>query len=87
MAKEFKCECSQMQPTFAILNTAMGWATFKATFSLKEMEKVHVAWQNEGWTKVTTAEDWEKVKGQVVEQPNLEENRGFSRRLVMEIER
>ena len=50
------------------------------------MEKVRVAWQNEGWTKVTTVEDWEKVKSQVVEQPSLEENGGFPRRLVMEIE-
>ena len=45
----------------------MGWATFKAIFGLKEMENVRVAWQNESWTKVITAEDGEKVKGQVVE--------------------
>ena len=86
VAKEFRCECSQTQPTFAVLNTVTGWATFRAIFGLREMEKVRVAWQNEGWTKVTTAEDWEKVKGQVVEQPSPEENGGFPRRLVMEIE-
>ena len=86
VAKEFRYECSQTQPTFAVLNTVTGWATFRATFGLREMEKVRVAWQNEGWTKVTTAEDWEKVKGQVVEQPSPEENGGFPRRLVMEIE-
>ena len=59
---------------------------FRATFGLKKMEKVRVAWQNEGWTKVTTAEDWEKVKGHVVEKPSPEENGEFPRRLVMEIE-
>ena len=42
---------------FAVLNTVMGWAMFRATFGLREMEKVRVAWQNEGWTKVTTVED------------------------------
>ena len=51
------------------------------------MEKVRVAWQNEGWTKVTTAEDWEKAKGQVVKQRSPEENRRFLRHLVIEIER
>ena len=86
MAKKFRCECSQTQPTFAVLNTVTGWATFRATFGLREMEKVRVAWQNEGWTKVTTAEDWEKVKGQVVKQPSPEENGEFPRHLVMEIE-
>ena len=63
VAKKFRCECSQTQPTFAMFNTVTGWATLKATFGLKKMEKVRVAQQNEGWTKVTTAEDWEKVKG------------------------
>ena len=46
--KEFRCECSQIQPMFAVLNTVMGWAMFRATFGLREMEKVHVTWQNEG---------------------------------------
>ena len=41
---------------------------FKAIFGLKKMEKVCVTWQNKGWTKVTTAEDWEKVKSQIVQQ-------------------
>ena len=86
VAKEFRYECSQTQPTFAVFNTVTGWATFRATFGLREVEKVRVAWQNKGWTKVTTAEDWEKVKGQVVEQPSPEENGGFPRRLVIEIE-
>ena len=86
VAKKFRCEYSQTQPTFAVLNTVIGWAMFRATFGLKEMVKVCIAWQNKGWTKVTTAENWEKVKGQVVEQPNSEENGGFSRRLVIEIE-
>ena len=62
VAKEFRCECSQIQPTFAVLNTVTGWAMFKVTFGLKKMEKVRVTWQNEGRTKVTIAEDWEKVK-------------------------
>ena len=57
-----------------------------ATFSLREVEKVRVAWQNKGWTKITTAEDWEKVKGQLVKQASLEENGVFPHRLVMEIE-
>lgn len=43
---------------------------FRATFSLREIEKVCVAWQNEGWTKVTTTEDWEKIKDQVIKQPS-----------------
>ena len=86
VAKEFRCKCYQTQLTFAVLNTVMGWVMFRATFGLREMEKVRVAWQNESWTKVTTAEDWEKVKGQVVKQPSPEENGGFLRRLVMEIE-
>ena len=86
VAKEFKCECSQTQPTFAVLNSVTGWAMFRVTFGLREIEKVRVTWQNKGWTKVTTAEDWEKVKGQVVKQPSPEKNRGFLRRLVMEIE-
>ena len=86
VAKEFRCECSQTQPTFAVLNTVTGWATFRAAFGLREMEKVRVAWQNEGWTKVTTVEDWEKIKGQVVEQPSLEENGRFLHRLVIETE-
>ena len=59
---------------------------FRATFGLREVEKVRVAWQNKGWTKVTTAEDWEKVKGQVVEKPSLEENSSFPCCLVMKIE-
>ena len=63
VAKKFRYECSQTQPTFAVFNTITGWATFRATFGLREVEKVRVAWQNKGWTKVTTAEDWEKVKG------------------------
>ena len=86
VAKEFRCEYSQMQPTFTIFNTVMGWATFKTIFGLREMEKVLIAWQNKGWTKVTTAEDWKKVKGQVVKQSSPKENGGFSCRLEIEIE-
>ena len=48
---------------FAVFDTITRWATFRATFGLREMEKVCVNWQNKSWTKVTTAEDWEKVKG------------------------
>ena len=86
LIKEFRYECSQTQPTFAVFNTVTGWATFRAKFGLREVEKVCVAWQNKGWTKVTTVEDWENVKGQVVEQPSPEENSGFPHCLVMEIE-
>ena len=39
---------------------------FRATFGLRKIEKVYVAWQNKGWTKVITAGDEEKVKDQVV---------------------
>ena len=60
---------------------------FRATFSLKEIEKVRVALQNEGWTKVIIAEDWKKVKGQVVKQLSPEENRDFAYYLVMDIEK
>ena len=42
VAKEFRCEYSQTQLTFVVFNTVTGWAMFKATFSLKEMEKVYV---------------------------------------------
>ena len=59
---------------------------FRVTFGLKEMKKVRVAWQNKGQTKVTTAKDQKKVKGQMVEQSSPEENRRFSRHLMMEIE-
>ena len=60
---------------------------FKAKFDLKEVEKVRVAWQNKGWAKVITAKDWEKVKCQIVKQPNPEENSGFPRHLVIKIEK
>ena len=86
VAKEFRYECFQTQPMFAVFNTIMGWAIFRATFGFREVEKVRVAWQNKGWTKVTTAGDWEKVKGRVVKQLSPEENGGFPRRLVMKIE-
>ena len=43
VAKEFRCECSQTQPMFAVFNTVMGWAMFRATFGLREVEKVRVA--------------------------------------------
>ena len=39
LAKEFRCECTQTQPTFAVLNTITRWAMFRATFGLKEIEK------------------------------------------------
>ena len=48
VTKEFRCKCSLTQPTFAVLNTITGWAMFRVTFGLKEMEKVRIAWQNEG---------------------------------------
>ena len=44
VAKEFRYECSQTQPTFAVFNTVTGWATFRVTFSLREVEKVYIAW-------------------------------------------
>lgn len=43
LAKEFRCECSQTQLTFAVFNTVMGWAMFRATFGLREVEKAHGA--------------------------------------------
>lgn len=46
MAKEFSCEYSQTQPTFAICNIVIRWATFKTIFVLKEIKTVHVALQN-----------------------------------------
>ena len=57
MAKEFRCKCFQTQPTFTVLNTVTGWATIRAIFGLREIEKVCIAWQNKGWIKVTIAED------------------------------
>lgn len=33
IAKEFRCEYSQMQLTFAVLNTIMEWAIFKIIFN------------------------------------------------------
>ena len=67
VAKEFRYKCSKTQSTFAVLNTVMRWTMFRVIFGSKKMEKVCVDWQNEGWTKVTTIKDWEKVKNQVVE--------------------
>ena len=46
VAKKFRCKCFQTQLTFAVFNTITGWAMFRATFGLREVEKVHVAWQN-----------------------------------------
>ena len=85
MAKKVRCKCSQTQLTFAVLHIVTGWATFRATFGLKKIKKVRIAWQNESWTKVIIAKDWEKVKGQVVKQPSLEKNREFLHCLVIEI--
>lgn len=75
-----------MQLTFKVCNTAIEWAIFRTTFGLKKIEKVYITWQNKGWTKVTTMKDWEKIKSQVVKQPNPEENEGFLYCLIMEIE-
>ena len=44
VAKEFRCKYSQTQSTFAVLNIVMRWATFRATFYLRGIEKVHVTW-------------------------------------------
>lgn len=60
---------------------------FKTIFGLREMEKVHVTWQNKAWTKIITAGDWKKVKDQVVKQLSSKENEEFLRCLVIEIER
>lgn len=60
---------------------------FKAIFGLKEIEKVRVAQQNESWIKVTITKDWKKIKSQMVGQPSLEENWGFSCCLEIKIEK
>ncbi len=83
--EEFRCECSQTQPGVAMLTTATKWATFRAIFEINKYEKIRVAWQNKGWTKVETTEDWYKISEQVIEQPSPEDNGNFPRRLVMEI--
>lgn len=86
MIEEFRCECAQTQPKFAIVSTATEWATFRAIFRLNEAEKIRAAWHNKGWANVATTEDWDKVRRRVAEQPNLEINGNFPRRLVMEIQ-
>ncbi len=83
--EEFRCECSQTQPGVAMLTTATKWVTFRAIFGIDKHEKIRVAWQNKGWTKVETTEDWDKIREQVIEQASLEDNGNFPRRLVMEI--
>ena len=64
----------------------MRWVTFRAIFGLKEMEKARVTWHNEGWTKITIADDWKKFKSHIVEQSSLEENGEFPLHLAMKIE-
>ena len=83
--EEFRCECPQTQPGVAILTTATKWDTFRGIFGIGKNEEIHVAWQNKGWAKVKTTEDWDKIREQVVEQPSPEDNGNFPRRLVMEI--
>ncbi len=85
--KEFRCECSQTQPRVAMLTTATKWAMFRAIFGSDKHEKIRVAWQNKGWTKVETTKDWDKIREQVVEQLSPEDNRNFSWRLVIKIRR
>ncbi len=58
---------------------------FRARFEIDKHEKISVVWQNKSWTKVETTEDWDKIREQVVEQLNLEDNGNFARRLVIEI--
>ena len=48
VAKKFRCEYSQMQPTFIAFHIVTGWAMFKTIFSLREMKKVCVIWQKKG---------------------------------------
>ncbi len=85
MIEEFKYECSQTQPRIAMLTTATKWATFRAMIKIGKNEEICVAWQNKGWTKMKTMEDWDKIREQVVEQPSLEDNRNFPQHLVIEI--
>lgn len=85
--EEFRCECAQTVPAFAVLSTATEWAVFRAMFHLAENERtIRVAWQDKGWATVETARDWDdKVRGQVARQPPPEDNGAFPRRLVVEI--
>lgn len=86
VTKKFRCECSQIKLTFAVFNIITRWVLFRVTFGLYKMKKVFVAWHNKGWTKVRTAEDWKKIKGQVIKQPSPEKNGGFLHHLVIKIE-
>ncbi len=40
--EEFRCECAQTVPTFAVLSTATEWAVFRAMFHLAENEELFV---------------------------------------------
>lgn len=59
----------------------------RVTFRLKKMEKICVAWQNKGKTKVIIAENWEKNKGQVIKLLNPDKNRRFKLCLMIKIEK
>ena len=44
--KEFRYDCSQTQPKFAMLTTTTKWAMFQASFGIDKNEEIRVTWQN-----------------------------------------
>lgn len=85
---EFKYECTQSIPIFAILSTTTEWAVFRAIFQLRYNKRtIGVPQRDEGWATVETVRDWDdKVKGQVAGQSSQENNGTFLRRLVVQIQ-
>ncbi len=58
---------------------------FWAIFEIDKHEKICIAWQNKGWTKVEITENWDKIREQVVEQPSPADNGNFPQHLAMKI--
>lgn len=85
--KEFMYKYFQIQLGFVMLITATKQAMFRAIFGINKNKEICVVWQNKGQIKVETVEDQNKIRNQVVKQPNPENNKNFPQRLVMELRR
>lgn len=60
---------------------------FQTIFEIDKNNKICVTWQNKGWTKVETMEDWDKIREQIIEQPSPENNENYPQYLIIEIKR
>ena len=68
-----------------MFTTATNWDMFRAIFEIDKNKKIRVTWQKKRWTRVERTKDWNKIREQVVEQPNSENNENFLWRFVIEI--